>query len=208
MKRLSQAAAAAATLFVIVAPALQGQSSPTLAKVIQAAPGTQAEFVQRFTPKGFKKEQVERGSVLFGSAPQMRWNYTAPDQKLFVFDGQTSWFYTPAERQVLVTRLDDAARRNLPFAFLWDPAASRAYEVTERNEQDAVRIRMKSKDGRAELREIDLLVARNNSLIRRLEYTDRQGNRTVFEFSNFRRSNPSADQFRFVAPRGVEVVEN
>ena len=70
-------------------------------------------FTQRFTPKGFKSSQVESGTVVFGTLPMMRWCYTAPEPKLFVFDGSKSWFYVPGDKQVTVAGIDDA--RNASF---------------------------------------------------------------------------------------------
>ena len=51
-----------------------------------AMAGTEAQFTQRFTAKGFRNSQVESGSVVFGTLPMMRWTYTQPEAKTFVFD--------------------------------------------------------------------------------------------------------------------------
>src|SRR5947208_15409344 len=88
-----------------------------------ALAGTEAQFTQRFTPKGFKNSQIDSGSVVFGTLPMMRWTYSKPEQKLFVFDGNRSWCYLPGEKQVTVTTLDEAHRRELPFLLIGDPAA-------------------------------------------------------------------------------------
>src|SRR3954469_14236217 len=82
-----------------------------LDRAAAALAGTEATFTQRFTPKGFKNAQSESGTVVFGTLPMMRWSYARPEEKLFVFDGQRSWFYVPADKQVTVTRLD-ASRRS------------------------------------------------------------------------------------------------
>ena len=73
--------------------------------------------------KGFKNTQVESGSVVFGTLPAMRWSYSKPEQKVFVFDGSNSWFYVPADKQVTVARIDDAKKHELPFLLLGDAAA-------------------------------------------------------------------------------------
>src|SRR5687768_2595387 len=97
----------------IASPAPAGTSEA--GRALQAVAGLQADFVQRFTPHGFKVAQVEKGSVVFGPAPRMRWSYFEPEKKTFVFDGQTSWLYIPAERQVTVAKLDDKAKQEIPF---------------------------------------------------------------------------------------------
>src|SRR5207244_7759286 len=88
-----------------------------------AMAGTEASFTQRFTPKGFTKSQVESGSVIFGSLPMMRWTYTKPEEKVFVFDGTNSWFYVAADKQVTVASIDDRRSSELPFLLIGDPAA-------------------------------------------------------------------------------------
>src|SRR5436189_5363049 len=84
-----------------------------LDRAAAALAGNEAQFTQRFTPKGFKTAQVESGTVIFGTLPMMRWSYAQPEEKLFVFDGQHSWFYVPADKQVTVTALDASHRAEL-----------------------------------------------------------------------------------------------
>ena len=104
-----------------------------LDRAAAALSGTEAQFTHRFTPKGFKSAQVENGTVIFGTLPMMRWSYARPEEKLFVFDGQHSWFYVPADKQVTVTALDAARRSELPFLFLGDPSArDKSFVVREK----------------------------------------------------------------------------
>ncbi|HUJ16224.1 MAG TPA: outer membrane lipoprotein carrier protein LolA, partial [Thermoanaerobaculia bacterium] len=88
-----------------------------------AMAGTEAAFTQRFTPKGFTNSQVESGTVIFGTLPMMRWTYTTPEEKVFVFDGTNSWFYVAADKQVTTATIDDRRRGELPFLLIGDPAA-------------------------------------------------------------------------------------
>src|ERR1700730_2349157 len=81
--------------------ALSVQASE-LDRAAAALAGTEAQLTGRFTPKGFKNTEVESGTVLFGTLPMMRWSYSSPEEKLFVFDGERSWFYVPEEKQVTV----------------------------------------------------------------------------------------------------------
>src|SRR5437016_7139448 len=104
-----------------------------LDRAAAALAGTEASFTQRFTPKGFKTAQVESGTVIFGTLPMMRWSYASPEDKLFVFDGEHSWFYVPADKQVTKTTLDPQRRSELPFLLIGDPAArDRNFVVSEK----------------------------------------------------------------------------
>jgi len=173
-----------------------------------AMAGTEAQFTQRFTPKGFTNSQVESGSVIFGTLPMMRWSYARPEVKVFVFDGQHSWFYVPAEKQVTISNLDDQKRSELPFLLIGDPAArDRFFAMREATRGGAVTVTLQPRSAAAMIRTINVTIARDMHLIQRVDYTDREGNRTTFDFSGYQRRSVTADLFRFTPPAGVEVVQ-
>jgi chaperone LolA len=172
-------------------------------KAAAAMAGTEATFTQRFTPKGFTRSQVESGSVVFGTLPMMRWTYSKPEEKVFVFDGTNSWFYVAADKQVTVAQIDDRRRSELPFLLIGDPAArERLFNV---NESGNV-ITLQPKNASGVIRSVTLTIGAQTHLIQQLEYSDREGNKTVFEFSGYHRRATSPDLFRFTAPAGVQVV--
>ncbi|HEY4642871.1 MAG TPA: outer membrane lipoprotein chaperone LolA [Thermoanaerobaculia bacterium] len=176
-------------------------------KAPAAVSGKEATFVQRFTPKGFKNAQVESGTVLFGNLPQMRWSYAKPEQKLFVFDGDRSWFYVPADKQVTVATLDAQKRRDLPFLVLGDASSrDRSFVVKEKASGGNVITTLQPRDSSGLLRSIAITSSASTHLIQSVEYTDREGNRTVFELSGYHPASASSDAFRFTPPAGVQTV--
>jgi chaperone LolA len=182
-------------------------SAAELDSAVPALAGKEASFAQRFTPKGFKNAQVESGSVVFGTLPEMRWSYTKPEAKLFVFDGEHSWFYVPADKQVTVASLDAERRRDLPFLLLGDPAArARSFNVKEQKRGGNVITTLQPRDASGLLKTIVVTSSASTHLIQSVEYTDREGNRTVFELSGYHPAAASADTFRFTPPSGVQTV--
>jgi outer membrane lipoprotein carrier protein len=182
-------------------------SAAEIDRAAAAIAGKEASFTQRFTPKGFKNAQIESGSVVFGTMPMMRWSYASPEPKVFVFDGAKSWFYVPADRQVTVSQIDDAKKRQLPFLLIGDPAArDRAFAVKEQAKGSTVITTLQPRDGAAMIRAVTLTSGASDHLITRIEYTDREGNRTTFDFSGYHPKSTTADTFRFVPPVGVQVV--
>ena len=172
-------------------------------KAAAAMAGTEASFTQRFTPKGFTRSQVENGTVIFGPLPMMRWTYAKPEEKVFVFDGTNSWFYVAADKQVTVAQIDDRRRSELPFLLIGDAASrERLFAVKE----SANTVTLQPKSGAGAIRNVTLTIAPATHLIQQLEYSDREGNRTVFEFSGYHRRATPADVFRFTAPAGVQIV--
>ncbi|HSN68664.1 MAG TPA: outer membrane lipoprotein chaperone LolA [Thermoanaerobaculia bacterium] len=199
--------------FVISALATAALAAPAsrlaVERALAATAGTRADFVHKFTPKGFTRERVEQGVVEFGAAPKMRWSYEKPEKKTFVFDGTTSWLYAPADRQVTVATLSERDRKGLPFVLLSDASALRAeYIVTETRKANEVRTELRPRNATALVQNLVVVTAARDNALRRIEYADRQGNRTVFQFSNFRKSAATADAFRFDPPKGVEVIRN
>ncbi len=173
-----------------------------------ALAGTEASFSQSFTPKGFNKPQTESGTVVFGTLPMMRWSYTSPEEKLFVFDGARSWFYVPADKQVTVTTLDASRRAELPFLLVGDPAARDKNFVTSEKVQGGIVVsRLTPRSSSAMIRGITLDIDRNTHLIQRVAYTDREGNQTTFKLTFRRKRQEDAAFFRFTPPAGVQVVE-
>lgn len=192
---------------VLTASVSFAAGNAVIERSLEVTAGQQADFVQKFTPKGFTRERVEKGSVVFGEAPRMRWSYTAPEEKVFVFDGSTSWLYAPADRQVMIARLSEEDRKGLPFVILSNSESLRAsYEVRETTANGVVTTRLTPKSTAALVRDLVVTTNARDGRPRRIEYSDRQGNRTVFEFTNYRKAAVGASTFRFDPPAGVEIV--
>ena len=205
MNRVSIVLSALTFLFVSTAVAA---APAELDRAAVAMAGTEAAFTHSFTPKGFKTSQVERGTVTFGTPPMMRWSYSKPEQKLFVFDGAKSWFYVPADRQVTVSSIDEARKRELPFLLLGDAAArNKHFVVRERAQKGSVVTTLQSRNAAAAIKTVTLTTDAATHQVRRIEYSDRDGNRTSFDFSGYHPQRASADTFRFTPPAGVQVIK-
>lgn len=172
-----------------------------------AVAGSEAQFTQKFTPKGFKNSQVESGTVVFGTLPMMRWSYTKPEQKVFVFDGAKSWFYIPGDRQVTVGKLDDQRKRELPFLLIGDPSArAKFFVVREQTQRGSIVTTLQPRDSNAMIRDITITTSPATHQIQRIDYADREGNRTSFELTGYHPKSAPADAFRFNPPAGVQVI--
>jgi outer membrane lipoprotein carrier protein len=195
-------------LLVVAALSQSVEAAPiALDRAASAMAGMEASFTHRFTAKGFKTSQVEQGSVVFGELPRMRWAYTKPEKKEFIFDGTNSWFFVPADKQVTLGRVTEARKRELPFLLLGDPAArDRAFTVKEQTRGGSVVTTLQPKDRASVMKTVTLTIAPSTNLIQRIDYVDRDGNRTSFEFSGYHRRAASADTFRFTPPAGVQVI--
>jgi outer membrane lipoprotein carrier protein len=169
--------------------------------------GQEARFTHKFTPKGFKTAQVESGSVVFGKLPMMRWSYSNPEQKLFVFDGTRSWFYVPDDKQVTVADIDEKRRAELPFLLIGDPAARERHFVVGQKARGAkITTTLQPRSPSALIRQVSIVTDATTHRIDSIEYADREGNRTQFAFSGYHPARTTAETFRFSPPAGVQVV--
>jgi outer membrane lipoprotein carrier protein len=186
---------------------LAASSQSEIDRSVAAVSGMEAHFSHSFTPKGFKSAQVESGSVIFGKLPMMRWIYTQPEQKTFVFDGSRSWFYVPADKQVTIADITESHKRELPFLVFGDTAArERLFAIREHGNGPAITTTLQPRDAASVIRNVSIVSNASTHLIESIEYTDRDGNRTVFTFSGYHPAHVSSDTFTFVAPAGVQVV--
>jgi outer membrane lipoprotein carrier protein len=78
----------------------------------------EASFVQTTAHKMFGgRLQRAYGNVMFKKGGLMRWEYTRPERKIFIYDGGTLWIYEPDVPQVFKGAAD-AERLAKALAFL------------------------------------------------------------------------------------------
>ena len=172
-----------------------------------------ADFVHTYQGGVLKKQLTERGTVLIKKPGKMRWDYTAPEKKLFVSDGSKLYFYIPADKQVIVSSVPPNAEAATPALFLAGkgrltteftptlielpaglPAGSRALKLVPKSKQP-------------DYDWLVLAVDPATLAIRGLVTIDAQGGTSTFAFTNLKQNVGLADdQFTFKIPRGVDVV--
>src|SRR5688500_8720786 len=114
----------AACLSALVAASLPAtaQTSDALARAVQthyqSVKDFTADFEQSYMGGALKRKTVERGTVAIRKPGRMRWDYTAPEKKLFVSDGTRMYFHVPADKQVRVSALPADGRLPTPILFL------------------------------------------------------------------------------------------
>ena len=77
----------------------------------------QAIFLERYSDSR-EGTQAESGTVYFSRPGRMRWEYESPEDKLFLSDGKTVWFYVPSEHTVTRAPLKQSADWRSPLALL------------------------------------------------------------------------------------------
>lgn len=194
-------------LLLVLGQSLFADDFDRLSKAVSATEHHSARFTQTFRPHGSEQGLVESGVVIFGTLPQMRWTYEAPEKKVFVFDGATSSLYVPADHQVSIHRLSEAERRKLPFLLLKDEKAARKnFEISSSRIEGSEKLTLAPRDQET-IQYLIVSIDPKSGRILSIEYEDIEGNRTRFLLQSFRKSKTDEKTFHIDPPDGVEVVE-
>jgi len=171
-----------------------------------------ADFTETY--RGAGVDRVESGTLWLKKPGKMRWEYRSPKEKLFLCDGAEAWFYVPGERQVRKTaqrKLDDLRS---PLAFLLGKTKlekelqglSFAPDVAPVKTGDVV-LRGVPKAMGDQVSQV-LLEVTPDDWISRILVEQADGSTTEYGFANLQANVTVEDQqFRFVPPVGVEVIE-
>src|SRR5213593_491698 len=115
----------AAVLLIVLtatgAPRAAESTASELAAALQkkydAVKDFSADFVHAYEGGVLRKQITERGKLLVKKPGKMRWEYTAPEAKLFVSDGVKLYSYIPQDRQVIVSSVPAADDPTTPTMF-------------------------------------------------------------------------------------------
>src|SRR5580698_1963711 len=98
-----------------------GSDSSTIVKALEAryrhAATLRASFFESYSD-GNGGKSAESGTVYFSRPSRMRWEYSSPEEKLFLVDGSNVWFYVPADRTASRATVKDSSDWRTPLALL------------------------------------------------------------------------------------------
>jgi outer membrane lipoprotein carrier protein len=196
----------------------QGPAAPAdaIAKDLQAkydrVSDFSADFVHTYRGGVLKQQATERGRLLVKKPGKMRWEYTAPEKKLFVSDGRKIYSYIPQDRQVIVSTMPQDDQAPTPALFLTGKGNitrdfTVAYDKVADAPQGSVALKLTPKKREPEYESLTLVVDPKSLGLRMLITIDTQGGRSAFSFSNLKENVGLPDnQFVFQMPRNVDVV--
>jgi outer membrane lipoprotein carrier protein len=201
--------------FLLIAAALSATwpvaaSAAAIDQLREFATATKAargEFTQQQVRANGRPGESASGRFAFTRPGKFRWEVTAPYEQLIVTDGERLHFYDKDLRQVTVRKVGDAVAAT-PAAILFGSNDLDAnFSLKEAGTADGLEwleATPKQRDSGFDLIRIGL----RDGLPERMEVRDGFGQTTRFAFRAIER-NPAIDagQFRFTAPRGVDVVQ-
>jgi outer membrane lipoprotein carrier protein len=201
----------AAALALLCAASAQGQADPM--KLLAGAAAAYSKgaadasaFTQIYTPAGFTTAKRESGTVWVQAPQRLRFDYTAPDKKVFTYDDGEGRFFSPGDRQLTIRKLSPDERARLPIVFLEKPEElAKRYAISLEGSRTVV---LKPRDTGAELAWLKLAIG-DSGMVETLAYEDTSGNRTEFRFDGWKteKARPAED-YKIAGPKGTRVVQN
>ena len=167
-----------------------------------------ADFVHTHEGGVLKRKREERGTLLVKKPGKMRWNYKAPDEKVFVSDGVRLIQYFADENRALVSAVPENDQAAVLF-LAGRGNLTRDFNVSfgQNGAADAWTLRLEPKQPQQEYDWLEITAARDTFVLQSLTVAEKQGSRSTFVFTNFKENPGLADKtFAFSIPRGAEVT--
>jgi outer membrane lipoprotein carrier protein len=179
-----------------------------------------AAFFERYSD-GNGGVAAESGTVYFSRPGRMRWDYTSPENKLFLVDGANAWFYVPADHTASRAKMKESSDWRTPLALLAGKTdlgkLCSKIDLADGKDPDA----QPAADGNSVLRctprvETDdksvppdvLIEVTPEGWIARIVLHDPGNAQTEFKFGNWQANAAIPEvQFHFQPPPGVAVVD-
>lgn len=173
---------------------------------VQQVKTGRATFTQTVTSPDGAKTKTSSGSFEFARPDRFRFAYTKPFEQLIVADGQKVWIYDSDLNQVSSRQFTQAIGAT-PAALLAGGDLGRDFDlVAEPSKEglDWARATPKAKDGAFE----SMRIGFKGRQLAAVEITDNFSQRSRLTFTQFSANlELPAERFRFVIPKGVDVLE-
>ena len=201
MKRL-----VAASLIAAASLAAHADSVDTLREFVRDVKTGRANFTQTVTSPDGVKKKTSSGSFEFSRPNRFRFNYAKPFEQVIVGDGQKVWIYDADLNQVSSRKMTQALGET-PAALLAGGSMEKDFTLANQPAKDGldwVLATPKTKDGPFQ----SVRVGFKAKDLAAIEITDSFGQRSMLVFNQMTSNPPiAADSFKFVVPKGADVIE-
>ena len=215
LNRRSAAIVAAVLLAHVsaVADARSAELARNLQKKYAAIKDFSADFVHTYAGGVLKKQISERGHLLIKKPGKMRWEYTTPEEKLFVSDGLKMYSYLPQDKQVIVTSVPQGDQATTPMLFLAGKGdltrdfTATIVETPPELPKGSESLKLVPNTRQSDYDWLIVSLDPQSLAIVGLVTVDAQGGTSSFAFSKLKENVGLSDKdFAFKIPRGVDVV--
>lgn len=198
---------AAALLALAPVAAWSADAATQLRQFVAKVSSATGEFTQQTSARNGQSKPPQSGHFSFQRPGHFRWQVEKPYAQLIVSDGKTVYQYDPDLSQVTERSVGKAVGAS-PAAILFGSGSlDQAFEVSALPDRDGLQwMHAKPRQADAGFAYVD--IGFKDDLPARLELVDSFGQTTRIDLSHIV-ANPklSADAFKFVPPKGADVVK-
>ncbi|XQM36782.1 Outer-membrane lipoprotein carrier protein [Cupriavidus sp. H19C3] len=203
-------ACTALALVTLAAPAAHAAATDQLQSFVSGVKSARGEFTQRQVKGNGDSAKVtgtSSGTFAFARPGKFTWRYTKPYDQLLQADGQTLYIYDKDLNQVTERRLDGALGSSPAAILFGSNDFEKNFNIGNGPTRDGVEwleLTPKAKDTQFER----IGIGFKSGNLEAMELRDAFGNTTLLTFTGIQK-NPSlpADTFRFVVPKGADVMK-
>ncbi len=195
-----------AALALALAGAAHADAVDTLREFVRDVKSGRAAFTQTVTSPDGARRKTSTGSFEFSRPDRFRFVYLKPFEQTIVADGQKVWIYDPDLNQASSRPLSKAIGAT-PAALLAGGSLDGEFTLAAQPSAgglDWVEALPKAKDGPFQ----SMRVGFKGKTLAAVEIVDGFGQRSQLQFSDFAANAAlPADAFRFVLPKGADLLE-
>lgn len=196
----------AAAWLAVTAMSAQADGANALRDFARDVQSARAQFTQTVTsPDGVRKKQSS-GRFEFARPDRFRFVYDKPYEQQIVADGQKVWLHDMDLNQVTVRGMSGALGAT-PAALLAGASIDKEFELKAQPAADGLQWAQavpRSKEGSIQ----SIRVGFQGAQLAALEIVDTFGQRSLLRFSSVETNVRFADDaFRFVPPKGADVIQ-
>ena len=195
-----------AGLLAAAAGAARADAVDKLKDFVTQVKSGHAAFTQTVTSPDGAKKKSSSGTFDFARPNRFRFAYAKPFEQLIVADGQKVWVYDADLNQVTARKFSQALGAT-PAALLAGGSLEKDFDLAPLPSKDGLewaQATPKAKEGAFQ----SVRIGFKGRDLAAVEITDGFGQRSLLQFTQFAANAPvSPELFKFVAPKGADVIE-
>jgi len=168
----------------------------------------QADFVQSVQDSRGQVTDKSSGKLAIQKPGKFRWDYAKPSAQTIVSDGERIWLYDPELEQVTIRRADLSLQGTPAMLLSGEGSLRDSFEIEHVEQHDGTMvINLSPKRADTDFKLVQMALRKD--VLVAMSLTDKLGQTTLLEFKQFKRNTTLPESlFKFVAPKGVDVVDN
>lgn len=165
-------------------------------------------FTQRVVSRSQKASEPNTGEFVFARPGKFRWSYLKPYEEVLVADGEKLAIYDKDLNQVTIRKLGDALGSTPAGILFGTDQLDKTFTLKDAGTRDGIEwldATPKTKDTSFQ----KISIGFRNGELAAMELRDALGQITLLTFANVERNLVvDPETFKFVPPKGVEVLHN